>query len=140
LVQNIFYPIDVEAILKIKPSRRLDEDVLAWKPKKTRAFSIHSAYRLALSAHLDQCDITTTSFYPDGKQPCWTKIGKALVPQKVKTFAWNSAVGVLELHLAAPSSCTSTTSQPLLSILLFLSLSLSGTHKNTHAHALKEED
>jgi hypothetical protein len=93
--RNMFYPIDADVILKLKPSRRLEEDVLAWQPEKSGTFSVRSAYRLALNAHPDQCDIATTSSYPDGKHPCWTKIWHAFVPPKVNIFAWKAASGGL---------------------------------------------
>jgi hypothetical protein len=46
--RNMFYPIDADVILKLKPSRRLEEDVLAWQPEKSGSFSVRSAYKLAV--------------------------------------------------------------------------------------------
>jgi hypothetical protein len=38
LVQNMFLPVDADIILKIKPSRRLDGDILAWQPENSGVF------------------------------------------------------------------------------------------------------
>jgi hypothetical protein len=40
---------DIEVILKIKPSRRHDEDILAWQLEKSGVFSVRSAYKLAFN-------------------------------------------------------------------------------------------
>jgi hypothetical protein len=84
-VWNTFLPIDSEIILKIKPSRRGDEDVLAWQLEKSGLFR---AYRFALQSTPEQCEFPASSALPDGGNPCWSKIWSASVPPKVKVFAW----------------------------------------------------
>jgi hypothetical protein len=59
------------------------------------ATSVRSAYRLALAADPNQCNMTASSTYPDGKHPCWAKIWQSSVPPKVKIFAWKAASGAL---------------------------------------------
>jgi hypothetical protein len=60
LIHTCFYPVDAEVILRIKPSRNLEEDVLAWQPEKSDVFSVRNAYKLG--------------FRPDCYHPCWKKI------------------------------------------------------------------
>jgi hypothetical protein len=46
LIRQAFIGIDADEIIKIKPSRTMDEDVLAWAPEKTGMYSVRSAYRM----------------------------------------------------------------------------------------------
>jgi ribonuclease HI len=94
-VRSTFLPIDSELILKIKPSRRGDDDVLAWQPEKSGIFSVRSAYRLALQSTPEQCDFPASSNFPGGENPCWSKIWSSNVPPKVKVFAWKAASNAL---------------------------------------------
>jgi hypothetical protein len=94
-VRSTFYPIDSELILKIKPSRRGDDDVLAWQLEKSGIFSVRSAYRLALQSTPEQANFPASSNLPDGENPCWSKIWSAAVPPKVKIFAWKAASNAL---------------------------------------------
>jgi hypothetical protein len=94
-----FQPIDAELILKIKPSRRLNADVLAWQPEKSSIFSVRSAYILGLNEFPEQRNFAASSGTPDGRDPCWRKIWNAVVPPKVKLFAWKSASDCLAIHL-----------------------------------------
>jgi hypothetical protein len=95
LVRNTFQQIDADIILKIKPSRRQANDVLAWQPEKSGSFSVRSAYKLALNELPDQCSFPTTSAHPGGDDPCWPVIWKSLVPPKVKIFAWKAVRNAL---------------------------------------------
>ncbi|KAK1620559.1 hypothetical protein QYE76_026076 [Lolium multiflorum] len=95
LVWNTFQQIDADIILKIKPSRRQANDVLAWQPEKSGSFSVRSAYKLALNELPDQCSFPTTSAHPGGDDPCWPVIWKSLVPPKVKIFAWKAVRNAL---------------------------------------------
>jgi hypothetical protein len=91
LVRTIFLPIDADAVLKIKPSRRLDAYILAWQPEKNGIFTVRSAYHLAFNASPEQCNFPATSVCPDGNTSCWKSIWGAEVPPKVKTFAFKDA-------------------------------------------------
>jgi hypothetical protein len=72
---------------------------------RSQTFSVRSAYRLALNAHLEQCDIATISSYPDGKHPSWTKIWHASVPLRVKFFAWKAAENKLRRNMRVSARC-----------------------------------
>jgi hypothetical protein len=73
-VHKTFLPIDSDFILKIKPSKHGDEDVLAWQVEKSCIFSVKSAYKLALQSQPVQWDFPASSGLPGGENPCWTKI------------------------------------------------------------------
>jgi hypothetical protein len=90
LVRTIFLPIDADAILKIKPSKRLDADILAWQPEKNGIFTVRSACHLAFNASPEQCNFPATSVCPDGNTSCWKRIWGAGVPPKGKTFAFKA--------------------------------------------------
>jgi hypothetical protein len=94
LVRHIFYPIDADVILGIKPARQFD-DILAWQLEKSGIFSVKSAYRLAFNQSPIQCYFAATSARPEGDDECWQKIWKANVPPKVRMFAWKAASNAL---------------------------------------------
>jgi hypothetical protein len=91
LVCSNFDPIDAEAILSIKTSRRLDADILAWHPEPSGIFSVRSAYKLAMGETPANCGFAATSGTPAGDNPIWKRIWSADVPPKVKNFAWKAA-------------------------------------------------
>jgi hypothetical protein len=95
LFHATFIPIDVEAVLKIKPSRHGLEDVLAWQPERSGIFTVKSAYKLAFNELPAQCEFGSSSVTPLGEDPCWSKIWKSSVQPKVKTFAWKVASNAL---------------------------------------------
>jgi hypothetical protein len=99
MVRKYFLPIDIEVILKIKPSRRLDEDVLAWQPEKSGVFSVRSAYKLAFNQDPEQCMFASQSMQSDGSNLCWRRIWNAKVPPKVQTFAWKVASNALSTEM-----------------------------------------
>jgi hypothetical protein len=98
MVRSNFLPIDVEVILKIKPSRRLDNDLIAWQPEGSGHFTVRSAYKLAFNESSDQCAFAATSSVPDGANSCWKRIWHADVPPKVKNFAFKAASNGLALE------------------------------------------
>ena len=69
LVQ-IFNPVDVEEILKIKIPGRAVEDLIAWHPEKTGLFTVRSAYNLALKLKLGESTQSSSSA-PDGQRKLW---------------------------------------------------------------------
>jgi hypothetical protein len=94
-LQLYFLPEDVSLILKIKPSRRNDEDFLAWEPDKRGSFSVRSAYRVALENQMLQQGLEATSTRPDGRRPDWKLIWQCPVPPKVKHLGWKIAKNAL---------------------------------------------
>jgi ribonuclease HI len=94
LVYATFHPIDAEQILKIKPSRIGQSDVMAWQLERSGVFSVRSAYKLAFSELPEQCAYGSSSSQAT-KDPCWSKIWGSSIPPKVKTFAWRAASNAL---------------------------------------------
>jgi hypothetical protein len=88
-------PAEAEEILKIKTSRRACDDFLAWQPEKSGVFTVRTAYKLALNELPEQCAFGASSIRPAADDPCWSRIWRAKVPPKVKTFAWKAAANAL---------------------------------------------
>lgn len=65
LLQRWFIPADIDAILKIRTSTRLGDDVLAWAPERSGVFTVRSAYQLGLNERL-RPSLVATSRAPDG--------------------------------------------------------------------------
>ena len=87
LLQQYFNPVDVEQIVKIRTSPRLEEDVLAWEPERNGIFTVRSAYRLALDERLRPSSVAA-SRAPDGRRAVWAFIWRCPAPPKVRTFTW----------------------------------------------------
>lgn len=64
-----FLAIDVDEIVKIKPSMRNREDFIAWHPDKHGSFTVRSAYRLALDEQLRAQGSGASSSRPSGDRP-----------------------------------------------------------------------
>jgi hypothetical protein len=91
LINTIFLPVDADAILKIKPSKFDQDDVLAWQPERSGIFTVWSAYKFAFSELPEQRGYGASSSRTQGDDPCWSKIWSSFVPPKVKAFAWKVA-------------------------------------------------
>lgn len=92
VVKRIFWPVDAELILTIRPSARAEEDFLAWHPDKLGIFSVRSAYKLALQ--LAAIDNGSGSSEAEISK-AWNLVWKCNVPQKVKVFTWRAATNSL---------------------------------------------
>ncbi|PNT67131.1 hypothetical protein BRADI_3g21421v3 [Brachypodium distachyon] len=87
-LNNFFLPIDIECIVRIKPSIRNEQDFLAWHPDKRGQFSMRSAYHLGRDISPTGQTYGATSSRPDGSSPKWKSIWNDIVPRKVNIFAW----------------------------------------------------
>jgi hypothetical protein len=87
-LEQYFIQDDIQDIIRIKPSRRNEEDFVAWFPEKNGLFTVKSAYRFALHRSMMQQDRGATSSRPDGASTSWKLIWKCPVPPKVRTLAW----------------------------------------------------
>ncbi|KAK1669486.1 hypothetical protein QYE76_057645 [Lolium multiflorum] len=88
LKQGVIWRDDLTEILRIQPSRRNEEDFVAWFPEKNGMFMVRSAYRLALHKQMMNQDRGATSSRPDGESPSWKLIWRCPVPPKIKVLAW----------------------------------------------------
>jgi hypothetical protein len=82
LIRQSFITIDAEEILKIKPSRRMDEDVLAWAPDKSGIYSVRYAYRLLKDEQLRLNTEKEGSSSTEGTW--WKRLSCLKVPPKVR--------------------------------------------------------
>jgi hypothetical protein len=85
ILYRYFYPWDVQEILKIKLPGIKTPDWIAWHFEKTGLFSVHSAYRLALTMAHD-LDVLGSSSNPRGERTAWKKIWRLPVLPKVRNF------------------------------------------------------
>lgn len=95
LIRQHFLDVDIAEIIKIKPSRRNQEDFLAWHPKKRGIFTVRSAYRLALDEQMRNQGSGASSSRPSGYRPDWKLIWQCPVPPKVRIFGWKLASNAL---------------------------------------------
>jgi hypothetical protein len=85
------YPHDACEVLKIRLSRRDNEDFLAWHYEKSGLFTIRSAYKLVLQEEQSEMRQASSSAQVDGSRSLYNVIWKADVPPKVRIFAWKLA-------------------------------------------------
>jgi hypothetical protein len=95
LLCSIFYRYDVEEILKIRLSDRVEEDFIAWFYNKTGLFPVRSAYHLAVQVENWEKHQVGSSSTGDGRRPVLNKAGSGNVPTKVRIFAWRLATYAL---------------------------------------------
>jgi hypothetical protein len=91
VLKTCMYPHDVEAVLRIRLSERMEEDFVAWFYEKSGIFTVKSAYQLAASIELASGRPRReegTSSREDGCRNLYNEIWLAKVPQKVRIFAW----------------------------------------------------
>jgi hypothetical protein len=99
---------DITEILKIWPSRRNEEDFVAWFPEKNGLFTVKSAYRLMLHCDMMRQDRGATSSRPDGENPSWKMVWNCPVPPKVKVLAWKICRNALatQVNMQRRGMCT----------------------------------
>uniref|UniRef100_A0A453CB40 Reverse transcriptase domain-containing protein n=1 Tax=Aegilops tauschii subsp. strangulata TaxID=200361 RepID=A0A453CB40_AEGTS len=87
LLNEYFVEADVQEMVKIIASPRLDDDVIAWGPGKYGVFTVKSAYSLAFEEAHCGTDVSSSSS-PSGQRKCWDFIWKSWAPPAVRNFAW----------------------------------------------------
>ena len=102
LVEHFVGP-DVDAIMNIPLSTRLQEDFYAWHYDNRGIFSVKSAYRMLtgikfLRGNWIQHDASTSEQASTKRD--WTRLWKARVPSKVRVFVWRLA------HSSLPTGVT----------------------------------
>lgn len=77
---NRFFPaFDVAEIIKIKISRNMSGDFVAWHYEKSGCFPVRSAYRLGVDLR-DQSTATSSSRNVSGERPVWKKFWSLPLP------------------------------------------------------------
>lgn len=83
IVEALFLPCDVEAILKIPLGERLSRDRLVWHLEEDGNYSVRSSYRLARSG------ISRGPSCSASEEPRWWKrLWSLRIPLKVKHLVW----------------------------------------------------
>ena len=102
LVEHFVGP-DVDAILNIPLSSRLQDDFYAWHYDKRCIFSVKSAYRMLTGIKYqreDWIDHGASTSYQASTKRDWTRLWKTRVPSKVRVFTWCLA------HTSLPTGVT----------------------------------
>jgi hypothetical protein len=86
-IRRCFHPCDVDEILKIRLSARINTDWAAWNFEKSGIFSVRSAYRLAMREKYEMVTAGSSKSV-EGERCIWKQVWKADVPSKVRVFAW----------------------------------------------------
>lgn len=101
LVRKSFMALEAAEVLKIKPSWRLEDDILAWAFEKHGSYSVRSTYRILKQDHMAKA-MATTNEQSDSGASYWGVVWKLNVPPKIRVFWWrvlhNSLPSKNELH------------------------------------------
>lgn len=96
-VKKSFIALDAQEVLKIKPSERLQEDVLAWAYERHGIYSVRSAYQLLKDEQMAEAMALTGETRSSKADSAWKAVWKMPVPPKVRVFWWRV------LHDSLPS-------------------------------------
>ncbi|XBH85970.1 hypothetical protein VPH35_073750 [Triticum aestivum] len=111
-LREIFWPMDIDYIVKIRTSPRQRSDFVSWFPEKNDQFLVRSAYRLATVDHNIAFAGGASCSAPSGTRSIWNGVWKSSVPQKMKITAWKVVAGALPTaqcknlrHISTRSTC-----------------------------------
>ena len=102
LVRNSFISLDFDEILKIQPSRTMNDDVLAWAHERNGHYLVRLAYRFLKQEEgrrLQEIDGGGGTSVP-GRW--WGVLRKLKVPPKIRIFWWRVISGLIFCH---PKGC-----------------------------------
>lgn len=94
LLQYLFFPDEVEQIVRLLLSLRTVPDRRTWHYERHRKFSVRNAYHVAraiISAVRVGASFSA-SIYDDGLDKLWRKLWNACVPGKVKICVWKACM------------------------------------------------
>jgi hypothetical protein len=87
-LRTSFAALDVADIVKVKPSMRLDQDVLAWAYERHGSYSVKSAYKLLKEDQMAMAMATTGESRSSDGNYFWKKTWNLNIPPKVRVFWW----------------------------------------------------
>ena len=87
LLQQYFLPAAMNEILKIRASPRLEEDVIAWDPRRHGIFTIKFAYHFAFQ-EVYGANTASSSTSISGGRSYWRFIWKCGVRPMIHHCAW----------------------------------------------------
>ena len=76
-----FIALEVMEVMKIKPSARLEEDVVAWAFEKNGMYSVRSAYRLLKEDQAATARATGNETTASDDSLSWSAVWKLKVPE-----------------------------------------------------------
>lgn len=89
VLNRFFRPVDVDEIMKLKPTGRREDDIAAWFYEKSGSFSVRSAYHLAVQLQgISTGEAQASLAQPDGSRPLWKEFWRIKVPHNVRSFGW----------------------------------------------------
>jgi hypothetical protein len=88
LVRASLSAFDADAILRMKPGSRLDEDIEAWAFEKNGVFSVRSCYRMLKHENDQKEDFDRNETSSTGDNNWWKCVWKLKVPPKIRIFWW----------------------------------------------------
>lgn len=98
MIKDVFFPVDVENILRIPLSDFLTEDFVAWNMTRTSLFSVRSAYYTKwdhqFGARVRREDGQGSSTV----NPVWDIVWKLKIPSKIKIFIWKALHGTVACY------------------------------------------
>ncbi|CAN1794473.1 Putative ribonuclease H protein At1g65750 [Linum perenne] len=104
LLEDLFIPDDVEAILRLTPTSNNDEDTMIWQVSTDGTYSVKSAYKEVMERVFDREQLKT--------QGAWKQLWDIKLPPKTLHFTWRVGRSILPLrrtlqhrHLAVPTEC-----------------------------------
>jgi len=97
VVRESFMMLDANEVLKIRPSVRATEDVLAWAFEKKGFYSVRSAYNFLKQEQTEAAMAKTGESSASGGSAQWSSLWKLDIPPKCRVFWWRV------LHNSLPS-------------------------------------
>jgi hypothetical protein len=71
LLKECMYPHNVNEVLKIRLSERIQDDHIAWFYERSGVFTVKSAYKLAVEAERDEESHAGSSARTNGSRPLY---------------------------------------------------------------------
>ena len=86
LLQQLFQPWEVTAIMKIPVPQEGGVDKWAWHHSKNGEFTVRSAYYVAMNAKFEEAVASSSSTHGT----IWNKLWHSKIPEKLKLFEWRA--------------------------------------------------
>lgn len=83
MLEACLFQHDIDEVMKIRLSDRVQEDYVAWHYEKSGLFTVRSAYHLAVRLDQQEHREVGSSSHADGSRRLYNKIWSSPVPQKV---------------------------------------------------------
>jgi hypothetical protein len=113
ILEDIFWPVDVQRILNIPLARGYMQDFVSWHLTKTGVFSVRSCYHSEWEHQHGQKLRRTSGYGTSSNLPVWKTVWSLNVPAKVKIHLWRSLLGAIPCngvlanrHMIPSSQCS----------------------------------